>query len=80
MEHIKNVSALRQALNQGQSNFRVHLRGGIFSRKTITLCAADGRFNIVNHIDESVQQLTGRQLYSRSIIGDAMRMRAFTVE
>ena len=44
---------------------RVALNGGIYSRKTIRL-VADGRFKIINHIDESVQTLTGRQLAARA--------------
>jgi hypothetical protein len=77
MRHIQNVRALRRALASGQREFKVHLRGGVFSRKRIRPCA-DGRFQILNYIDESVQKLTGKQLYTRSIIGEAMQKKAFT--
>ena len=79
MRHIKNVRALRQALANGQREFRVHLRGRVFSRKCIKPCT-DGRFRILNCIDGSVQKLTGRELYTRSIIGEAMQKNAFTEE
>jgi hypothetical protein len=79
MKPIKNARELRRAIAGGRREFRVHLRGGLVSRKTITL-AARGRFNIVNHIDDSAQRLTARQLRTHSIIGEAMRAGAFAVE
>jgi hypothetical protein len=79
MKQIKNVKALQQSLAAGQRRFRILLNGGIYSRKTIT-ASSGGRFHIVNHIDESVQRLTGRQLYTRSNIGEAMRKGAFVAE
>jgi RNA polymerase sigma factor (TIGR02999 family) len=44
------------------------------------LLAVNGRFRILNCIDGSVHKLTGRQLYTRSIIGEAMQKKAFTDE
>jgi hypothetical protein len=79
MQHIQNFRALRQALAKGQRGFKVHLNGGVFSRKRIKP-RADGRFRVINCIDGSVQTLTGRQLYTRSIIGEAMQKKAFTDE
>jgi len=51
---------------------------GLYSRKTMRLLS-DGRFRVVNHIDESVQRLTGRQLYTESNIGRAMKQGAFVI-
>ena len=79
MRHIQNVRALRQALANGQREFKVRLNRGVFSRKRIKPCA-DGRFRILNCIDNSIQKLTGRELYTRSIIGEAMQKKAFTDE
>ncbi|MDE3068715.1 MAG: hypothetical protein KGJ60_14365 [Verrucomicrobiota bacterium] len=79
MKKIKNTAELRRAIAEGHHDFRVWLDGCLISRKTITP-AARGRFKIVNHIDESVQRLTARQLRTHSIIGDAMRAGAFMVE
>lgn len=79
MRHIQNVRALRQALANGQREFKVHLGVGIFWCKSINLCT-DGRFQILNRIDGSVQTLTARQLCTHSIIGEAMRKKAFTDE
>jgi len=77
MQKIKNVKALRKSIADGQREFRLLLGDGyIYSRKTVSPCA-DGRFKIVNHIDDSVQRLTGRQLYTRSNIGKAMRLGSF---
>jgi hypothetical protein len=52
--------------------------GGLYSRKTMCLLS-DGRFRVVNHIDETVQRLTGRQLYTESNIGRAMKQGAFVI-
>jgi hypothetical protein len=79
MKQIKNLKALRQSLAAGQRGYRILLNGGGYSRKTIT-ASTGGRFHIVNHIDESVQKLTGRQLSTRSNIGEAMRLGAFVAE
>jgi hypothetical protein len=75
MKPINNTRALRQAIAQGHHDFRLCLRGGVFSRKTISVCA-DGRFQVVNHIDDTEQKLTGRQLYTQSNIGSGMRLQA----
>lgn len=75
MTKIKNVRELRKAIAGGQHEFRILLQGGLYSWKTITPCA--GRFDVVNHIDETLQRLTGRQLYTRSNIGEAMRSGTF---
>jgi hypothetical protein len=79
MKKIKNAIELRRAVAAGTHEFRVYLRYGLVSRKTITACAG-GRFRIVNHIDDSVQRLTGRQLHSHSIVGEAMRAGALVVD
>ena len=76
MTLIRNTRQLRQALAQGRNDFRLVLQGGLYSRKTVTLLP-DGRFEVVNHIDQTVQQLSGRQLYSESNIGKAMKRGAF---
>ncbi len=78
MTLIRNTRQLRQALARGRYEFRLALQGGLFSRKTIAL-SPEGRFEVENHIDGSEQTLTGRQLYSRSNIGRAMKRGAFVV-
>ena len=75
-KQIRNVSVLRRAIEQGQHEFKLNLRGGVFSRKTISLCA-DGRFKVFNHIDDTEQKLTGRQLHTQSNIGRGMKAGAF---
>jgi hypothetical protein len=80
MRRIKNVKELRESLKRGKHEFRLSLAGGIiFSRKTISL-KSDGRFRVLNGIDDSVQTLTGRELYTRSNIGKGMRVGAFWEE
>jgi hypothetical protein len=69
---------LREALSRRQNEFRLLLQGGLYSRKTIKL-SADGRFKVVNHIDDTAQKLTGRQLYTESNIGKAMKHGALIV-
>jgi hypothetical protein len=79
MQHIKNLSQLRDAVLQGKSEFRVLLRGGVYSRKTIALLS-DGRFKIVNHSDKTVQKLTPKGLRTTSILGKAMDEGALLAE
>jgi hypothetical protein len=76
MQQIRNARQLLKTVSEGKHEFRLVLQGGLYSRKTIRL-TADRRFRVTNHIDNSVQKLTARQLYSQSNIGKAMRMGAF---
>ena len=73
---IRNCRELRRAIGKGLVDFQLHLCGGAYSRKLITL-KADKRFMVANCIDDSIQTLTGRQLYTRSNIGRAMQQGAF---
>jgi hypothetical protein len=56
MRHIHNVRALRRALANGQREFKVHLRGGVFSRKRIKLCA-DEALEKFSAVDERKAEL-----------------------
>lgn len=67
---------MRRAIEQGLREFKLNLGGGLYSRKTISLCD-DGRFKVFNHIDDFEQTLTGRQLHSQSNIGRGMKSGAF---
>jgi hypothetical protein len=79
MKVIKNTSQLRKAIAHGRQHFRVCLRFGLFSRKTITL-TDDGRFHIVKHFDGSEQRLSADELFTTSNIGEAMHFGAFVAE
>ena len=80
MRRIKNVKELRESLKRGKCEFMLSLAGGCaFSRKTIFL-EPDGRFEVLNGIDDSVQKLTGREIYTQSNIGRGMRCGAFWEE
>jgi hypothetical protein len=76
MQQIRNARQLRRAIANGQYEFRLCLRGGLYSSKTITV-SRDGRFHVVNHIDDSTVKLSGRQLYTESNIGEGMKRRCF---
>ena len=76
MQPIKNTRALRHAIAQGQHDFRLCLNGGAYSAKTILL-GCNGRFLVFNHIDDTEQNLTGRELYTRSNIGKGMQFGSF---
>jgi len=78
MQQIRNTRQLRHTLSHGEREFKLALMGGLYSRKTMCLLS-DGRFRVVNHIDETVQRLTGRQLYTESNIGRAMKQGAFVI-
>jgi len=79
MRRIKNVKELCESLKRGNTEFRVCLNHGAFSRKTIFLCE-DGSFSVFNGIDGSISKLSGRQLRTETIIGRAMRCGAFLAE
>ena len=78
MHKIHNQRQLHEAIAGGQHEFRILLRYGLYSAKTIHL-SANGRFLVENHIDGVKQRLTDRQLYTESNIGTAMERGAFIV-
>jgi hypothetical protein len=79
-ERIRNCRQLRRAIAEGCYEFRLLLCGGAaFSSKHITTDVR-GRFRVFNYIDDSVQRLSGRQLYTESNIGNAMENGAFVKE
>jgi hypothetical protein len=78
MQQIRNSKELRRAIARKQFEFALLLNGGAFSSKTISVLE-DGRFEVENNIDGSVQELTGRQLYSESNIGLGMKRSSFVV-
>jgi len=78
VKQIKTIGHLRRTIASGHQDFRLYLQGGLFSRKTITL-AARGRFHIVNHIDESIQTLSEKQLSTASNVGKAIQKGSLVV-
>ena len=79
LETIRNCRQLRRTIAAGSCDFRLMLMGGASSRKTITI-RPHGRFHVENHIDGSIQLLSGRGLYTQSNIGEAMQKGSFFAE
>ena len=79
MRHITSSRELRRAIAGGQREYRLHLNYGAFTRQNIDLLP-DGRFLVYNYIDDSFQKLSGRELYTMSNIGEAMRKRSFVCD
>ena len=57
---IPNIEALNDAIADGNEGFAIALAGDVISRKTIT--RRGNKYHVVNHIDESEQALTEKQL------------------
>jgi len=76
---IRDPRQLRQAIAAGRLEFQLLLAGGAcFSRKRITMNGR-GHFGVFNYVDDTVQSLTAKELYTKSNIGEAMRKGAFVV-
>ena len=79
-EKIRNCKELRRAIAEGCYEYRLLLCGGAaFSSKHITTDGR-GRFRVFNYIDDSVQTLSGKKLYTETNIGNAMENGAFVKE
>jgi hypothetical protein len=79
-ERIRNCQQLRRAIAEGCNDFCLLLCGGAaFSSKHITTDGR-GRFRVFNYIDDSVQTLSGKKLYTETNIGNAMEKGAFVKE
>ena len=71
---ITSMTQLKAEAEQG-AEFFILLNNGLRSSKDIVWDAETKRFNVFNHIDQTEQHLTERQLYDRSLtsIGYAMK-------
>lgn len=78
MEKVNSIDHLRSLVKGGVKNFRINLNFGAYSVKHITL-DKDGKFNILNKIDNTRQSLTEEDLLdeSKTNIGKAIRLGAF---
>lgn len=64
------LDGLRAKVESGQHEFAILLNGGAYSRKTIRLDS--GKWHIRNHIDDTSQALDDAELWSESMIGEAL--------
>lgn len=73
---------LRKLLDDGFHEFRIVLNGGLFSRKDITSNEKSKKFKVINHIDDSEQFLTEKELLDNSFtnIGQALKKKALIVD
>lgn len=70
------LEKFKKILSDGMAHeFKIVLNGGAYSRKTIYL-RENGRYSILNHIDDSRQTLTEKALFdeSRTNIGKAINL------
>lgn len=77
MEKVNSIDHLRSLIKGGVKNFRINLNFGMYSVKHITL-DKDGKFNILNKIDNTRQSLNEEDLLdeSKTNIGKAIRLGA----
>ena len=76
---VQSVAHLRALVKAGTHSYALALNGGLFSRKTIR-ATRDGKFRIINHIDDSKVTLSEAELFTASNIGEAMTKGAFFVK
>jgi hypothetical protein len=70
-QHVEGgLDGLKTAVAGGQREFAILLNGGAYSRKTIR--RKGRRWYVTNHIDDSKQQLTDEQLWTESMLGEAI--------
>jgi len=74
---IKSTAQLRRAIAQGQHDFAILLAGGAVRSSKDIAQHPDGTFEVWNYVDDTLQLLTGCELYTQSNIGEAMRKGAF---
>ncbi len=77
---VQSVAHLRALIKAGTHTYALMFcGGGVFSRKTIR-ATRNGKFRIINHIDDSKATLTEAELYTESNIGEAITKGAFFAE
>ena len=79
-EIVKDVKHLRELIKAERYSYFIALAGGLVrSSKDIEL-TKNGKFKIINYVDDSKQTLTEKELYTHSNIGEAIDKHAFIVE
>jgi hypothetical protein len=76
---IANCRQLRRAIDDGYTEFHIFLSNGVLSGKGVSITKT-GRFLVLNRLDGTFQELTARELYTKSCIGYAMSTRVFIAE
>jgi hypothetical protein len=67
LKQVKSLDELKEILgDHRRRDFRVVLNGGVFSRKSIRWCK-DGKWQILNHVDNTRQTLTEAELMDESL-------------
>lgn len=80
---IKHLKELADTKDKDPQEFLIRLgNGGMYSRKTIYYNKKKDMFYVTNHIDNSEQVLSPRQLNSKSYtnIGEAIKKKALVYE
>ena len=68
---VKDITHLRELIKQGEEEYCILLNFGIRSSKTIKI-QKNGRFWIYNFIDDTLEHLTEKELWTKSNIGRAI--------
>lgn len=77
---VKNMKHFRELLNAGRHEYFIVLAGGLVrSSKDIELIE-NGKFCVVNYIDDTTQHLTEKELYTKSNIGEALDKHSLVCE
>ena len=84
LSFVKNIRDLKNLIKDGYYEYRIALggtAGAMYSRKTITLTTTK-KFHIINHIDDTTQVLTQKQLFLASFtyIGKGLRNNCLIVD
>ena len=75
-QFVKNTAQLKRLIEEGCHTYAIVLAGGIgvYSKKTISYNKDLKKFKIINHIDDTEQYLSDKELLDHKItnIGKAM--------
>ena len=76
---VKSITELSAVCEEAPREFLLVLNGGVASRKTVRFNRKTNQFRVENHIDDSTQILTLKQLDNEqfTLIGKAIRYGAF---
>ncbi|MFA7301790.1 MAG: hypothetical protein WC069_05790 [Candidatus Shapirobacteria bacterium] len=79
-QFVRTPKQLKELIKEGHNNFALVLAGGlgIYSRKTIKYSDKTKQYSITNHIDNSKQKLTEKELMNESytLIGKALKLKS----
>jgi len=77
---IDSFGKLKYLSKSNGVDCHIRLNGGLKSSKHIWYDEESGEYEVINHIDDTTQRLSYEEMFTQSIIGEAMAKKALFID